>query len=468
MINTHILVNDDDQVSSQLFAEVLQEEGFHVDQTHSGEEAFAQLQRRPYDLLLTDIRLPGISGLELTRKIRAVAPDLPIVVMTAFGSMETAIEAIREGAFDYASKPMNLGELKETIARALSLRTLPPRDSHQQNGGPTVVPRQTVIGKSAAMIEVYKTVARVASTRSIVLILGESGTGKELIARAIHQHSERANGPFVALDCGALVETLLESELFGHVRGAFTGAVIDKKGVFEAAHEGTCFIDEIGDISPALQARLLRVLQENEIRRVGSQRVTKIDVRVIAATNKDLAALVQEGVFREDLYYRLNVLSITLPPLRERLEDVPDLALAFLHRYAYEHKKSLTAITEEALALLQAYAWPGNIRELENVMSRAVVMARQSVLTPDDFPERLRYGKEPAIRSLSADSASTDSSFSFAQLLSLEEMKKQYILYVLKQTRGNMSRTAEVLQIDRRSLYRMLKRFAVSLPSEKH
>ena len=467
MMNTRILVNDDDQVSSQLFAEVLEEEGFLVDQTHSGEEAFAQLQRHPYDLLLTDIRLPGISGLELTRKIRAFAPDLPIVVMTAFGSMETAIEAIREGAFDYASKPMNLGELKETVTRALSLRAPFSRTVEPQNEEREGEARQTIIGKSAAMVEVYKTIARVAPTRSTVLVLGESGTGKELVARAIHQHSARANGPFVALDCGTLAENLLESELFGHVRGAFTGAVADKKGVFEAAHGGTCFLDEIGDISPALQARLLRVLQENEIRRVGSQRVTKIDVRVVAATNKDLAALVQRGVFREDLYYRLHVLTIALPPLRERLEDLRELALAFLHRYGREHGKSLTAIAEETLALLQAYTWPGNIRELENVMSRAVVLSRQPILLPEDLPDSLRYGRDAQPTSVSGAAPAKEHPLACAELLPLEEVKKRYILYALEQLQGNMSRTAEILQIDRRSLYRMLKRFAISLPREK-
>jgi len=307
------------------------------------------------------------------------------------------------------------------------------------------------------MLEVYKIVARVATTKSTVLILGESGTGKELIAQAIHQHSPRANRPFVAVDCGALTETILESELFGHVRGAFTGALADKKGVFEEAQGGTCFLDEIGGISPNMQARLLRVLQEHEIRRVGGKDWIKVDVRVVAATNHDLAEAARRRNFRQDLYYRLNVVAIRLPPLRERAEDIPLLVRHFLQRYSEESGKSITAVSEEALELLYAYRWPGNIRELENAIEQAVALSYQSVLTLDVFPEAIR--SHAIAKPFQNDSQSDP--FFFPDMPSLEEVKKRYVLHVLRRNQGNVSRSARVLNIDRRSLYRMLARFKI-------
>ena len=307
------------------------------------------------------------------------------------------------------------------------------------------------------MMEIYKTVARVAPTKSTVLILGESGTGKELIAQAIHQHSPRANRPFVAVDCGALTETILESELFGHVRGAFTGALADKKGVFEEAQGGTCFLDEIGGISPNMQARLLRVLQEHEIRRVGGKDWVKVDVRVVAATNHNLSEAVSKGNFRQDLYYRLDVVSIHLPPLRERVEDIPLLARYFLQRYIQESGKVITAISDKAMELLCAYSWPGNIRELENAIEQAVALSYQSILTPDDLPEVVR--DHAAARSF--QNGSQNEQFLFPDRPTLEEVKKRYVLHVLGQTEGNISRSAKILNIDRRSLYRMLARYKI-------
>jgi DNA-binding NtrC family response regulator len=292
-----ILVTDDDPVSCQLFAEVLEGEGYEVDRAQSGEDAVRRLHEEAYALLLVDVRLPGMSGLEVTREVRRTHPDLPIVVMTAFGSMEIAVEAIREGAFDYTSKPMNLEELKHTVSRALAQRSTAMAGRPDGRDGEDIESLSAIIGRSPAMVEVYKTVARAAATKSTVLIVGESGTGKELMARAIHQHSPRSHRPFVAVDCGAMTESLLESELFGHMRGAFTGAFSEKRGVFEEADSGTCFLDEINDISSNMQAKLLRVLQENEIRRVGGQKWIKVDVRIVAATNKDLAELVKQGTF---------------------------------------------------------------------------------------------------------------------------------------------------------------------------
>jgi DNA-binding NtrC family response regulator len=457
-IGERILVTDDDPVSCQLFTEVLEGEGYRVDRVQSGEEALLRLQQGSYALLLVDVRLPGMNGLEVTREVRRIHPDLPIVVMTAFGSMEIAIEAIREGAFDYTSKPMNLEELKYTVSRALAQRNTSGPGRTAGRDGEDIEPLGTIIGRSPAMVEVYKTVARAAATKSTVLILGESGTGKELLARAIHQHSPRSHRPFVAVDCGAMTESLLESELFGHMRGAFTGAFSDKHGVFEEADTGTCFLDEIGDISPNMQAKLLRVLQENEIRRVGGQKWIKVDLRIVAATNKDLAGLVKQGAFRQDLFYRVNVVSIHLPSLRQRAQDIPALAYHFLRRYSQEHGKSVVGISDAAMILLRTYSWPGNIRELENTIERAVALSNQAMLTPEDLPGEVCQSptKNTSLPEPSEEWAG------FAGSPTLEEVKKRYILHVLNATQGNISRAAEILDIDRRSLYRMLERYNVA------
>jgi two-component system, NtrC family, response regulator AtoC len=455
-MSRRILLTEDDTLAGQLFEEVLKDQGYQVDRVETGEAALQRFEASRYDLLLVDVQLPGKSGLDVTRQAKAMRPDVPIVVMTAFASMETAIEAIREGAFDYASKPMNLDELRQVVARALAQSSQTAAVDQQ----PATESLGTIIGNSPAMVDVYKTVARVAQTRSTVLILGESGTGKELVARAIHQHSPRARRAFMAIDCGALPETLLESELFGYVRGAFTGAILDRKGLFEEADGASCFLDEIGDISPALQAKLLRVLQEGEVRRIGSQKWVKVDVRVIAATNKDLGALVRAGSFREDLYYRLNVVSVQLPPLRDRADDIPALANHFLRRYADEVGKTITGLSDEAVRVLRAYQWPGNIRELENAVERAVTLANHRVLTADDLPLEVR--KRPAAQEAS-QIASTLTGM-FADAPTLEEVKKRYIWHVLQQNRGNLSRAAVILDVDRRSLYRMMDRYKLEPP----
>lgn len=451
-----ILIADDDEVSAQLFSEVLAADGYEVRRTQSGAQAIAILKEMAPDLLLVDVRMPGISGLEVTRIAHRDYPSLPVVVMTAFGSMDTAIEAIQEGAFDFISKPMNLDELKKIITRALAQRELSNGGGDKQRSVEEGPQLGTVIGKSPSMVEVYKTVGRAAPTKSTVLILGESGTGKELIARAIHEHSPQAGKPFVAVDCGALTETLLASELFGHVRGAFTGAVNDKKGVFEEADGGSCFLDEIGNINLETQAKLLRVLQEHEVKRVGSQKSVKVDVRIIAATNKDLQALLRSGAFREDLYYRIKVVTIHLPPLRERRDDIPRLAEYFLRRYSSDNRKPVNAISEEAMDLLRSYAWPGNIRELENVIERAVVLSNQPVLGTEDLPAEIRHPSDWEESGTAGDDA-----FRIADTPTLEVMKKRYILHVLALTQGNITRAAKTLNIDRRSLYRMLDRYKV-------
>ena len=457
-MNAQILIADDDEVSCQLFAETLEGEGYRVKQVFSGDQALSSLAEYTFELLIIDVRMPGTSGLEVTRIVHEKYPCLPIIVMTAFGSIETAVEAIHEGAFDFISKPMHLAELKNTVSKALAQRSLQRRAG--KSAGESDEPSQQlskIIGKTPAMLEVYKTVARVAPTKSTVLILGESGTGKEMIARAIHEHSPRANRPFVAVDCGALTETILESELFGHVRGAFTGAMADKKGVFEEAQGGTCFLDEIGGISPNLQARLLRVLQEHEIRRVGGKDWLPIDVRVVAATNYNLTDAVKSGQFRQDLYFRLNVVAIELPPLRQRKEDIPLLAQHFLKHYSEDNGKTISTISDKAMDLLCSYSWPGNIRELENAIEQAVALSYQPVLTPEDLPRDVRDQAALTFRS----EASRDGQFMLADTPSLEEVKKRYVLHVLERTQGNVSATARILNVDRRSLYRMLARYKI-------
>ncbi len=458
-MNTRILIADDDEVSCELFAETLEDEGFAVEKVTSGDQALARLAEAAFDLLIVDVRMPGTSGLEVTRIVHRTDPNLPIIVMTAFGSIETAVEAIHEGAFDFISKPMNLAELRRTVEKALAQRALQHRAEWnlQNHDEPSGHQLSKIIGKTPAMMDVYKTVARVAPTKSTVLILGESGTGKEMIARAVHEHSPRANRPFIAVDCGALTETLLESELFGHVRGAFTGAVADKKGVFEEAQGGTCFLDEIGGISANLQARLLRVLQEHEVRRVGGKEWTPVDVRVVAATNYNLPEAVNHGEFRQDLYYRLNVVAVHLPPLRERKDDIPLLAEHFLKFYSVENNKQISALSEKAMELLIAYSWPGNIRELENAIEQAVALSFQAVLVPEDLPRDVR---EQGASRFPAP-VPEDGQFLFSDTPSLEEVKKRYVLQVLKQSQGNVSATARILNVDRRSLYRMLARYKI-------
>jgi DNA-binding NtrC family response regulator len=441
-----LLVVDDDPVTCRLLADVFKRDGFTVIGETDPHRALARVVEEPVDLAILDVQMPALDGLTLMRGLRERLPDLEVVIMTAFGSIDSAVQAIASGAVDYVSKPMDVEEIRATVRRALG-RHAESRAATLPGAGDEL---GEVVGRSPGMVDVYKTVARVAPGRSTVLILGESGTGKELIARAIHEHSLRRKRPFVAVDCGALTETLLESELFGHVRGAFTGAVGDKTGLFAEADGGTIFLDEIGDVSPVLQAKLLRVLQEHQIRPVGGSAWRPVDVRVIAATNRDLAAAVAAGRFREDLYYRLKVVTIELPPLRERREDIPLLVEHLVRRAAAECRKDVTGVSEAALALLCAYQWPGNVRELAHVLERGVALAQQQVLTAEDLPTELH---EP----VPAPAASTP-----ADRPTLAELKRRYVERVYEESGGNVSRAAAVLGVDRRSLYRMLQRYGVA------
>jgi two-component system response regulator AtoC len=446
-----ILVVDDDEITCNLLEEVLSKEGYAVQKALNGRQAIDQGEKQTYDVVLTDIKMIGVDGMEVLRAYRLKSPETIIIMMTAFGSIETAIRAIKEGAYDYVSKPFKLDEIKLTIQRALGQKRLLEENIHYRQELITKYKLENIVGRSTQMLQVYKTIARVAESRSTVLLMGESGTGKELIARAIHFNSPRGPRPFVAVDCSSLAETLLESELFGHVRGAFTGAVTAKKGLFEEADSGTCFLDEIGDISPAMQAKLLRVLQEHEIKRVGGTETIKIDVRIVAATNKNLEELVAEKKFREDLFYRLNVVSIHLPSLRERPDDIPLLADHFLRKFAAQNNKPASRISPEAMDVLIRYRWPGNVRELENVIERTATLSSTNLMLPEDLPRRLQL--EPAQMDLK----------SLPSRISLSELEKLYIQKVLEETGGNKKRAADILGIDRRTLYRMATRLGLTI-----
>jgi two-component system response regulator AtoC len=392
--------------------------------------------------------MPDLDGLQVMRRLASVQPGTPVLILTAFATVDTAIEAIREGAYDYLSKPFRMEEVKIAVRRTLEARRLTRENAQYRQELDERYRMQNLIGQSPAMVEVYKLVARVARLDTTVLIEGETGTGKELVARAIHYASHRAHQPFVVVDCTALPEGLFESELFGHERGAFTGALSARRGLFETASGGSCFLDEIGELSPALQAKLLRALQEQAVRRVGGNDWILVNVRIIAATNRDLAKRVDEGAYRRDLYYRLNVVSIALPPLRERSEDIPLLAQHFFDKYARAAGKPPKELGPQTLALLSTYHWPGNVRELENAIERAVALSSSAVIMPEDLPAALR-----------ADSAAP--LVVPTPRMTLEDVKRWYVSKVLEDVGGNKVRAAEILGVDRGTLYRILKRQAV-------
>jgi len=447
-----VLVVDDDPTACRLLQEVMMKEGYQVEAAESGSEALERAERSVFDVALCDIRMQDLDGLELLRILKRLTPETIVIMMTAFGSIETAIEAIKQGAYDYISKPFRLDEVKLTVRRALEHKQLLRENILFRQEIKGRYQLENIVGRSAPMLEIYKIIARIASSASTVLVQGESGTGKELVARAIHYNSPRANQPFVVVDCSALAETLLESELFGHVKGAFTGAVANKRGLLEESGGGTCFLDELGNMGPSVQAKLLRFLQDREIKRVGATEGIKLDVRIIAATNQPLDALVKAGRFREDLYYRLSVVPVNLPPLRERKEDIPHLAENFLRRYATRNNKDISHISPEAMALLGEYEWPGNVRELEHVIERAVALVSSPVLFPYDLPARLRKeaGKEPPA----------------GRSLTLVELQRQHIQHTLKAAGWNKKLAAELLGIHRRTLYRLAKRYRIDLEAD--
>jgi DNA-binding NtrC family response regulator len=441
-----ILIVDDDRETCRLIAELIRGPGRIIADATTAREAFDQIRAQPFDLVISDINLNAReSGLDVLNAVKAANPAGQVVLISAFGTLDTAVAAVRAGAFDYVSKPFNIGEVKATVERALAKAAEPAALP-----APPGVPAG-IIGRSAGMLAVYKQIAYAADSSAPVLVTGESGTGKELIARAVHRHSPRSSHPFVAVNCGALAETLLESELFGHVRGSFTGAVSDHKGMFEQAHGGTVFLDEIGDTTAALQVKLLRVLQEGEIRPVGATRAIRVDARVVAATNVDLERAVAEHRFRQDLYYRLGVIIMRLPPLRERRGDVALLVEQFLRASSQRRGRSVS-ITPAAVTALTNYDWPGNVRELENTIERLVVFSRGEIDVAD-LPPAITAA--PQLREQL-----------FEGLPTLDEVERRYLLHVLHVVGGNRSRAADAMGIDRRTLYRMAERFGIDLSEE--
>ena len=443
-----ILVVDDERNIREGLAEALALEGYEVATAADGEEALAVMGREEVDLVITDLRMPRLAGDELLKRIAAGWPTVPVIILTGHGTIETAVQAMRDGAYDFLTKPVDLERLGLLVKRALATRELALQYRELREEVEHKSAFATVIGRSAAMRRVFDRVRQVAPARSSVLITGESGVGKEMVAEAIHYNSPRRDKALVKVHCAALAESLLESELFGHERGAFTGAVARKRGRFELAHLGTLFLDEIGEISPSVQVKLLRVLEERKFERVGGEETIEVDVRIVTATNRDLPKAIAAGSFREDLYYRLAVVSIEVPPLRERREDIDLLVAAFLKEFSEENGKHVEALDAKARAALLAFDWPGNVRQLRNTIESGVVLARGSVLGLDDLPQHIRG--ETAGSSVSLPVGAT-----------LADAERDLIRATLAREGGNKSRAADILGIGRKTLHRKLQEYGL-------
>ena len=444
-----ILIADDEKNTREGLARALQRH-YEVLLAEDGRRALELLEQQPVDVVLSDVRMPGMDGLTLLSRALARQPQPLVILLTAYGTVETAVEAMKRGAYDFLTKPVNLDQLDLKLKQALRSRDVEVENRALHEQLDEKFGLEKILGTSAPMQEVFDTLRQVAPTRATVLVEGESGTGKELVARAIHHLSPRAQGPFVPVHCAALSKTLLESELFGHEKGAYTGATERRQGRFEMADGGTLFLDEIGEIDPAVQVKILRVLEEHKFERVGGSELIEVDVRMLAATNRDLKKMVAEGAFREDLFYRLYVVNVHLPPLRERGSDIPMLAQHFLQEFATENKKNVTGLTPDALDLLTAYRWPGNVRELRNVMERMVVLARSEKLTVRDLPANIRElaGGKPGGGALAGN-------------LTIEAAEKQLIIQALKQHDGNRTLAAKQLGLSRRTLHRKLNEYGL-------
>ncbi|MEE9558908.1 MAG: sigma-54 dependent transcriptional regulator [Candidatus Brocadiales bacterium] len=448
-----ILVVDDDQGIQFFLGEALSKKGYQVDSATSAEDAISKAKQTPFMLVLLDVKLPGMSGIDAIKKLHQISPLSPIIIMTAFGNRDLAIRATQEGAYDFLTKPIKLDELLIILKRALEKRRLKLEISHLEKSLRKKYEFENIIGSSGSMQEVFEMVQKVAVTDSSVIIYGESGTGKELIAHAIHTHSGRREKSFVKLNCVAIPEGLLESELFGHEKGSFTGAVSQKIGKFELATEGTIFLDEIGDMTLTTQAKILRVLQEREFERVGGTKTVQVDVRIIAATNKDLQKAVEEKQFREDLYFRLNVVPVYLPPLRERKEDIPSLVEHFLKEVSQRVKKQINDVSTDAMDALMEYPWPGNVRELENCIERACVVTNGELITKDCLPLYM---------SVAGEKRESIAKGSIDEVLAATE--KKLILDALKQSGGVQAKASRLLSITERSLWHRIKKYNLKIP----
>ena len=444
----HILVVDDDSYVRESTEEILRRKGYQVDTSANGKDALVLLDEADFDLILSDIKMPEMDGIELLAAAKGKYPDIHVIMMTAFGSVDNAVEAMRKGAYDYIQKgSADPTEIELVVERALKYQDSQRENKRLRSELQDKYSFNNMIGKAHNMEQVFDLIDTVADSRATVLVTGESGTGKELVARALHYNSSRRSAPFIRLNCAALPKDLMESELFGHEKGAFTGAIKQTRGRFEMADGGTLLLDEISEIDPALQAKLLRVLQEREFERIGSTQTIKVDVRIVATTNRDLQKEVEAGNFREDLYYRLNVIEMGLPPLRERKEDIPALVQNFVAKYNEENGKRVTGVADETLDALLAYDWPGNIRELENYTERAVVVARGEALAPDDYPQRLTSGPQ----------GRDDGGIHVG--MTVHEMERRLIMKTLESCQGNRTEAAGMLGISTRTLRNKLHEY---------
>jgi two-component system response regulator HydG len=449
-----ILVVDDESSHRKMIEAVLSEEGYEIYQADNGQAAIDEVEEKFYDLVIMDIRMPKVGGIDALKKIKTLSPGIPIIIMTAYASVGSAVDALKSGAYDYLTKPLDIEEIKIMVAKALRHHQLEQENIFLKERLNDRFDFSNIIGRSPSMTRLFETVALVAPSEATVLIVGESGTGKELIANAIHQNSPRKDRPFIKVNCAALPETLLESELFGHEKGAFTGAIARKQGRFQLAHNSSIFLDEIAEMAPATQAKILRVLQEREFEPVGSTQTIKVDTRVIAATNKTLEEEIREGRFREDLYYRLNVVAVDVPPLRHRREDILLLADFFLKPYAEKNRRLIKGFTPRATDLLMRHDWPGNVRELENIIERAVIMSRGEMITPLEFPIDLQ----------NLDGDLKESQIDLSPGRSLKEVEKVMILRTLEEVEGNRTHAARILGISRRTLQLKLKEYGINPP----
>ncbi len=455
-----ILLVDDEPLSLETIVELLREEGYEVHLVSNGKEAIAEVQQKDYDIVVTDLAMPEMNGMEVLAYMSENYPDTTVIVLTGVGTIENAVGAMKQGAFDYLTKPAKIDEILLVLRRAQELKDLKDENVLLRSQLQAQYRFDKIIGQSAPMQNLYRIIKRVARTDSTVLITGESGTGKELIANAIHYHSDRKDKPFVPINCGAIPEELLESELFGHEKGAFTGAFKDRKGRFELADKGTIFLDEIGEMSPKLQVKLLRFLQETKFQRIGGSRTIQVDVRIIAATNKNLEKAVAEGTFREDLFYRLNVIPIHVPPLREREGDGPLLVHHFLKKHCEKKEIPQKRISNDALECLESYAWPGNVRELENVIERLIILTDGDEIGVEDLPKRMQLEQQP---SASPPVEIGESGINLKDYL--DELENRLILDALKKAGGVKNKAAKLLGLNRTTLIEKMKKKKMNLPS---
>ncbi len=451
----NILIVDDEQSYRQLLSLVFEEQGNDIRTAMNGRQALEMLEAQPADVIISDVKMPDMDGIEMLRAVRETLPDLGVILMTAFASVDTAREAFKLGADDFIQKPFDVEELKLIVKKTLEKQELIVENRAFKRAQRERGSVKNIVGTSAKMNAIFQMIETVAEVQSTVLVTGESGTGKELVARAIHDLSPRAEKPFISINCGAFTETLLESELFGYVKGAFTGASTNRKGLFEAAHNGTIFLDEIGEMSPAMQVKLLRVLQERRVRPVGAHDELLVDARVIAATNRDLKQMTDDGTFREDLFYRISVIPIHLPPLRERQEDIPDLIDHFVRKFCGQAGKELT-VSPKTAQILEKYAWHGNVRELEHTVERAVALERSGEIQPEQLPDHITNYNPQRI---SAEFDLPDSGINLTT--HLENLEKTYIVEALRKTGGNQTRAAELLQMPVRSLRHLLDKHSI-------